>query len=39
MKVIKFILSATLGPLLNYLSPSWGVLIADLYLAHLVFLF
>ncbi len=23
-----FILSATLGPLLNYLSPSWGVLIA-----------
>ena len=26
--LIVFILSAILGPLLNYLSPSWGVLIA-----------
>ena len=25
---IVFILSTILGPLLNYLSPSWGVLIA-----------
>ena len=28
--LIVFILSAVLGPLLNYLSPSWGVLIAGL---------
>ena len=26
--IIVFTVSAVLGPLLNYLSPSWGVLIA-----------
>ena len=37
--LVVFVLSAVLGPFLNYLSPSWGVLMAGFVSGSLGFIF